>query len=221
MDAQTFIAQIKDWSTRYKKWWFEPYSIFSQDYDEHHPSIWDEPNGFDNYRNALKQFESKLREQQDLIGEFFDFLDNNYEVYVNTTAEQRREIRTTISNCYDVGNNGSVTRFMEDLLMKYLDERVKINLRETTDKRWLLRGLVAISLENCGIDYRDTLTQLVYLYIAAEEASLNPEEDFQAIAKISSHDESRGGSESMSEMMAQTRSSAYYRERTKTFEKRK
>lgn len=220
MDPQTFIAKIRDWSNRYKKWWFEPYSKFRQEYDKAHPSIWNEPNGIENYSNALKEFETKLREQQDLIGEFFDFLDNNYELYIETTSEQRQEIRTAFSNCYVVSNSGSVTHFMEDLLMEYLDERVRINLRETGDKNWLLRGLVAISLENCGIDYRDTLTQLVYLYIAAEEKGIDPESEFQAIAKLSSNEGPRGGSEPMSKMMAETHDSAYYRERTKSFTKK-
>ena len=221
IDSQAFIAHVKDWSTRYKKWWFEPFSIFSQNYDKDHPSIWNETNGIENYRNALQKFESQLREQQDLIGELFDFLDNNFETYINATQEQRREIRISINNCYMVSDRGSVTRFMEDLLMKYLDERIRKNLRKTGDKIWLLRGLVAISLENCGVDYRDTLRQLVYLYIAAEDKGIDPEEDFQSIAKISSQEEPRGGSAPMSGMMARTRNSAYYAERTKSFTKKK
>ena len=221
MDDVKFIAQIRDWSTRYKKWWFEPYSKFRQEYDENHPSIWDEANGIDNYTNAVNEFEAKLREQHDLIDEFYVLLDNNFEIYMNATLDQRNKIRSAIANCYYVSNSGSITRFMEDLLLKYLGERVRKNLRESGDKIWLLRGLVAISLENCGVDYRDTLRQLVYLYIAAEDTGIDPQEDFQSIAKISSQEEPRGGSAPMSEMMARTRNSAYYAERTKTFTKKK
>ena len=221
MDDVKFTTQIRDWSTRYKKWWFESYSKFRQGYDKNHPSIWDEANGIDNYTNAVNEFEAKLREQHDLIDEFYVLLDNNFEIYMNATLDQRNKIRSAIANCYYVSNSGSITRFMEDLLLKYLDERVRKNLRESGDKIWLLRGLVAISLENCGVDYRDTLRQLVYLYIAAEDTGIDPQEDFQSIAKISSQEEPRGGSAPMSEMMARTRNSAYYAERTKTFTKKK
>ncbi len=216
MDFETYKNQLLEYVTRYKNWWCEPYEQFHKDNKKDYKDTFSMIEDLDNYHGLVNKFRASLQKQYDLPEEIYGFLDTSYDVYIKVTHEQREEIRGIIRDSYHV----SQPHFMEDLLMSYVDERARKKLRDTGDKIWLLRGLIAISMENCGTDFRDTLTQLVYLYIAAEEKSMNPEEEFQAIAKLSSHEEPRGGTEPMSKLMAFTRDSAYYRERTKSFSKR-
>ena len=92
--------------------------------------------------------------------------------------------------------------FFVDLLWEYVTEKTVKELKSTGDKAWLMRGLVALSMENCSVDYRDSLSWLANLYSAAKQKGINPEPIFQEIAKISSHEITSGGATPMSEMMA-------------------
>jgi len=73
--------------------------------------------------------------------------------------------------------------------------------------------LVAISIENSGVDYRDSLIRLADLYIAAEDKDINPNSAFEEVSKISSKEKPRGGSISMREMMASVHSLPILNER--------
>ena len=75
------------------------------------------------------------------------FLDQEYEAYFNATQEECDAIRASFS----------INRDFEDLLLGYVYNAAK-ELRSTKDVKWLVRGLVAASLENSGRDYRDTIT---------------------------------------------------------------
>ncbi len=219
METNEFIQQLNDFAAKYKIWWCEPFEQFSKKYKEEHPSRTTKMDEVRNFHKEVEEFRNGLQKQYDLPEDIFRFLDENYGVYLTATQEQQIAIRNAIKNATYVDQRGSVSHFIEDLLTEYAD-RARKKLRETSDSVWIQRGLVAISLEDCGTDYRDTITQLAYLYIAAQEMGIEPEAEFQAIAKISSHEKPRGGSESMSQMMASTHNSAYYRERTKSFSKR-
>jgi hypothetical protein len=192
MKAQTFITKLKDFSSRYKEWWFKPFIKFREDYS----------NGLEHYSKALKEFELQLRNQNDLIGEIYNFLEQNYDVYLSANPHEREEIRKTVSDSYYVDNRGSVNHFLEDLFLRYGRERAIPKIKETGDKTWLTRGLIAISLENSGIDYRDSILLLHELYKVADERNLDPKTEFMKIAQISSIETPRGGSTPMSKMMA-------------------
>ena len=75
------------------------------------------------------------------------------------------------------------------------------SIERTGEKIWLTRGLVVCSIEDSIMDQRDNIIYLSRLYVAAEEKSLNPKPEFQAIAEISSDEISSGGNVSMSELM--------------------
>jgi hypothetical protein len=213
MDAQVFIAQIKDWSSRYKKWWFEPREKFIQEYEKDHPSFFRETDGLKSYHAAVKEFETKLMAHNDLIEEFFAFVDGNFDVYINSTPEQRRDIRIATSNSYSVNNRGSVTRFTEEILLRYVREHAIPKIQATSEKKYLLSGLVALCLENSGVDYRDTLIHLADLFIAAEDQGLEPELHFREIAEICDSEMPRGGSTPMKQLMANISLSAILSER--------
>jgi hypothetical protein len=201
MSVETHKKQLQGFWLEYKSWWFKPIQTFRKEYQEKHGSIFNE-----NYHVAEDEFERELRDKDDLLTRFFNFMDENYVVYINATPKEREEIRTL------VGKQGDLNHHFEDLLMKYVREWVIRQLKLTGKKVWLLRGLVAMSVENSGIDYRDTLTSLAELYAAAEEKGIQPKNDFQKISNISSDKTPTGGTTPMNKLMAGIYSSAILRE---------
>jgi hypothetical protein len=197
MDVNTFIKNINDFSSRYKAWWYPPFEKFSEEYSKDHPK-----HDYTNYNKVFKEFESNLRMKNDLLGEIYDFIDQYYEVYLNATSQECEEIRKVVTNCYYVDNRGNFSKFFEDLFFRYAKERAVPKLRETGDKTWLTRGLVAMSIENSGIDYRDSILALSELRKASREKNIDPNPEFEKVAKISSNEKPRGGETPMSKLMA-------------------
>ena len=60
---------------------------------------------------------------------------------------------------------------------------------------------MALSLENCGRDDRDTLITLADLYVSAESLGIAPTHLFMKIAEISSKERPRGGITPVSEIL--------------------
>jgi hypothetical protein len=214
MDARTYIDQLKQYATKFVDWWCKPYEKFREHYEKQNRSFIsrlipiriESGESMKKFRNAVDEFKKETRSRHDLIDEIFNFFDANYEVYLHANDEQRSEIRSVIYARYYPGPQSAIVHYMEnffiDLLWEYLRERAGKELKSTGDKVWLMRGLVAISMENCSVDYRDSLSLLASLYSAAKQKGINPEPIFQEIAKISSHEITRGGGTPMSEMMA-------------------
>jgi hypothetical protein len=139
---------------------------------------------------AVETFTDEQKAISDLPKEVNTFLDQNFAAYLDSAPEDCEKIRASF-----YGN-----RDFENFLFHYT-QRAVAQLQSTNDERYLWRGLVSTSLENCSIDFRDTLTWLANLYIVAEEKQLNPSSAFQKVAKISSQKKPRGGSISVYEIM--------------------
>jgi hypothetical protein len=128
--------------------------------------------------------------------ELFFFLDKNYELYLSASPEERNEIRKIVKRYLNINE----TRFLDLFLFSYMQRAIE-SIERTGEKIWLTRGLVACSIENGIWDQRDNTNYLSLLYIAAEEKSLYPKPEFQAVSEISSDEVSSGGNVSMSELM--------------------
>lgn len=210
MDAQTYIDQLERYATQYIDWWYKPYEAFRKNYDKQNRSLIsrlipiriESGENIRKFHEAVDQFEKEIRSQHDLIDEIFCFFDENYDVYLQATDEQRRRIREAVYKSYYP--SVSLSNFFIDLLHKYVKERVVEELKSTGDKVWLLRGLVAISMENMGSDWRDTMDMLQTLYKSAESKGIDPEPFFAKVAELSSRDVSSGGDSAMNEFMAKT-----------------
>lgn len=214
MDTQTYKSELRQYATKFVDWWCKPYEIFRKNYEKHNSSFiarlipikFETRESMAKFRTAIDDFEKEIRSKYDLIEEIFNFFDENYEVYLHATDDQRSEIRSIIYAKYYPGPQSGVVRYMDnffiDLLWKYIRERAVVKLNLTGDKVWLMRGLVASSMENCSVDFRDSLSRLASLYSTAKQKGIDPEPIFQEIAKISSHEIPVGGSTPMSEMMA-------------------
>ncbi len=218
MDAQAYIDQLERYATQFIDWWCKPYGAFRKNYEKQNRSFVsrlipiqiETRESMEKFSNAVDQFEKETRGRHDLIDEIFCFFDENYEAYLQATDKQRSRIRETICKDYypNPGTGPIVVHYMGnffiDLLHKYVKERAAEKIKSTGDKIWLMRGLVAISMENMGCDWRDTMGMLKDLYKSAESKGMNPEPFFAKIAEISSREVPSGGDRAMNEMMAKT-----------------
>lgn len=206
MNSQSLITKVEEFSSAYNEQWFKPLATFKEKYFYENPDIAElaKANRYfhsSKYEKALEEFHSRTKRPVNLTSEIFDFIEQNYMVYVEATPSECEMIRNAVTNCYYANEYGMPTRFFEDLFFQYARERAFPQLQETGDKIWLIRGLVAISIENSGIDYRDSILALSDLREAAIKHNINPELEFMRIAKISSNDKPRGGSTPMRQLM--------------------
>ncbi len=137
-----------------------------------------------------KYFVSKKPADPAKLEEITGFLDKEYIVYLQSAPEDCKRIRASF-----YGN-----RRFENFLFGYT-RRAVAQLRSTGQDTWLWRGLVSLSLENSGIDYRDTLVGLAELYVNAEIQGILPKPYLEKVASVSSREKPRGGAIPMYHMM--------------------
>jgi hypothetical protein len=141
-------------------------------------------------RAYAKNFTSGQRTETELIERVNSFLDQNYSVYLESTPEDCEKIRASFY----------INRSFEQYLFEYT-RRAIAQLQATHEETWLWRGLVSTSLENSGIDWRDTVTGLTDLFIAAKKQRIDPKIAFHKVANLSSKYKPRGGTESVYKMI--------------------
>jgi hypothetical protein len=200
MELAPLIQQLDELEARYQAW-VEPINRVT----------W-ESNfkvGRDGYTTADSKRDIKaIRERQlakyDPYQAIHALLDELCPAYLAASAEQRTAVRAAASD-----KNGVLSA-----LLGYA-YRAARRIQSPEDREWLLRGLAAISIENCARDYRDVLLALAELYVSAEEAGIKPSSDFRAVSKLSSEEKPRGGDTSMKKMLANFRGYGALRERRK------
>ena len=153
---------------------------------------------FDQLINRIYRFQDSHKSMSDIKDKIYKFLDQNYDIYLKSDPEEREEIREFVRKHYTSSESPNMLNLF---LIGYIQTAAK-NIQSTGDKTWLLRGLVVSAIENSLRDQRDNTFSLAYLYVMAEERSLNPKPEFQEIAEISSKELSSAGTMSMSELMA-------------------
>jgi hypothetical protein len=169
--------------------------------------------GTQTFLNNLKEYADRLKEETQNLDEFYGFFEENYDVYISATPEEREKIREFVISPPHEDNKpksffeklfkpSQNTSDITGLLVRYIRYRALPQLDSTGDEKWLISGLVAISMENCYSDWRDTLTFLKDFYQAAEIKGMNPEPYFLKIAGISSDKNQKYVDTPMKEMMA-------------------
>lgn len=181
METKEFQERIKGYAEQYRHW-KKPINEFLGKIREEQHIDWSDYEGPKKVDMAIQEFTEKYEIQNpDPIETIYAFLDQEYEAYLNATQEECDAIRASFN----------INRDFENLLLGYVYRAAK-KLRSTRDVKWLERGLVAASLENSGMDYRDTITSLGELYKAA--IGIDPDPYFQKTASLASRDKPRGGS---------------------------
>jgi hypothetical protein len=120
-------------------------------------------------------------------------------VYWEATAEQREKIRQIFRNRSYFATTAAFA-FAETMAKEITQNRSVGSLR---------LGLVAISIQNCNQDFRDSSVALGKLCTAAKNVRINPEPYLLEVAAISSEVKSPGGSQPMNAMLTQL--AEYYR----------
>jgi hypothetical protein len=123
--------------------------------------------------------------------EMYDFFDELCPAYLDAASPQRAEIRAAVSD----------KAGLLSALLGYV-YRSASRIQPPSDGEWLRRGLAAASIENCAKDFRDVLLALAELYVAAEEAGIDPKPAFKAVARLSSGDKPSGGTTPVGQMLA-------------------
>lgn len=154
------------------------------------------------FERDVKAVKDRQRARYDPYEAIYALLDELCPAYLDASAEQRAAVRAAVSD----------KRGVSGALLGYV-YRAAERVRSSVDRGWLWKGLAAISMENCGRDYRDVLLALAELYVAAEEAGIEPRADFKAVSRRSSGEKPRGGRTSMRQMLARFQSYGVLRER--------
>jgi hypothetical protein len=157
------------------------------------------PADFDRDVRTVRE---KQLEKGDPIQPIHNLLDELCPAYLSASPEEREQVRDAASD-----KNGVLSA-----LLGYA-YRAASQLKSPDDKEWLLNGLAAISIENCGRDYRDVLLALAELYVKAEEVGIKPRSAFTTVSRLSSDEKPDGGDTSMQVMMARLTSYAVLKER--------
>jgi len=188
MEVKEFQNKVMNYAEQYRDW-KKPIDEFRKKFREAHNIGWSDYKGSKKVDMAVQEFtETYLEQNPDPTETIYTFLDQEYEAYLNGTQEECDAIRASFS----------INRDFENLLLGYVYRAAK-KLRSTRDVSWLERGLVAASLENSGMDYRDTITSLGELYKAS--AGIDPNPYFQKAASLASRDKPRGGSTPLSDLL--------------------
>src|SRR5262249_10569844 len=139
----------------------------------------------------VKQVEGAKRAAYDPYQELYGLFDQLCPDYLSASADERSAIRSAVSR-----RSGIVS-----MLVSYV-HRAATQLHAPPDREWLLRGLAAASIENCGQDYRDTFLALADLWVAAEAGGIDPQPAFAQVARLSDAARPRGGPTPMTEVLA-------------------
>jgi hypothetical protein len=137
---------------------------------------------FDQLVNRIHRYQDTHDSMVAIKDDIYEFLNQNYEVYLNANLEERKEIRELVKQ-HHTGSESP------NLLVLFLIGYVQVAAKQiklTGDKTCLLRGLGVSSIENSLRDQRDYTFTLSYLYVMAE---------------ISSKELSSAGTISMSELV--------------------
>jgi hypothetical protein len=176
MDARTYIDQLKQYATKFVDWWCKPYEKFREHYEKQNRS-----------------FISRLIPIRIESGESMKKFRNAVDEFKKETRS-KHDLIDEIFNFFDANHE----------IYLHANDEQRSEIRSVIYARYYLgpqSGIVHY-MENCSVDYRDSLSLLASLYSAAKQKGINPEPIFQEIAKISSHEITRGGGTPMSEMMA-------------------
>ena len=214
METQAYINQLKAYAEDFQEWWIKPYEKFYIDFEEQNkklllgflPIKMNAKESKAKFNEAVKQFEKEVLQKRNLFEEIYTFLDTNYGAYTRATDLQRREIRSVISDTFcNLRYETNPLKFYESSYMQMIIKKYRAHVfkefEATSDEIWLTRALVAVSIEDCCCDFRETLTYLSRLYVMAERKNIEPKKLFNPIAEISNQETKVGYSTPLSEIM--------------------
>ncbi len=157
---------------------------------------------WDEFDRGLRALEAALLAEYDPWVDLAPMFEQLCTAYLDGDAAARAAIREFAAH----------RRALGELLWRYAN-RLRGAITQADDGPMLTRALAAVSIENCGGDYRDTLMTLADLYVGAEEAGIDPQPSFAAVAELSTDEPTAGGCESLARMLREFHGYSVLRER--------
>jgi len=178
MELADFYKRVDHLEEKYQEW-VKPISRAIREY------------GFGKDHGRVNDVRAEQLSKYDPYEDMYALFDELCAYYLNTDDASRNAVID-----YVRGKSGILHG-----LLGYISHCAS-NLHSTADRDTLRKGLAAASIENCSADARDTMLALSSLYLAAEEAGLNPHRRFRDAARFASTKASAGSSASMREMLS-------------------
>jgi hypothetical protein len=151
---------------------------------------------------SQRDLEASLKAKYDPYPEIYSLFERLCAAYLGCDSTGRMKIRDFVA----------ARKTPRTLLWMYVGELSK-QIKCGDDVDQLTLGLAAVSIENCGSDYRDTLTTLADLYVRAEEVGIDPRPIFDAVADLSTDSPTPGGCDALSTTLREFESHAVLQER--------
>jgi hypothetical protein len=183
---------------RYEKWQQPLHRYWS----ENLPRVNRDGYTLERFKRGSHELEESLKAEYNPYPELYSLMDGVCSLFLGCTSEDRTAIRAFVAQ-----------RAKLVVLFRRFADHLAAGMNGPQDAAILRIALAAISIENCGSDYRDTLTSLADLYVRAEEVGIEPNPVFEATAELSTDARTRGRCESLARMLREFESYAVVSER--------
>ena len=157
---------------------------------------------WDMFDRGLRELEASLRAESDPWVALHAVIDELCAAYVDGDNAARAEIRAFAAQRKSLG----------DVLGRFANQ-CAARVTCAADGPRVAQALTALAIENCPTDYRDTLMTLADLYVAAEQAGIDPRPLFAAASGLATDDFTTGGCESVARMLRDFHEYSVLRER--------
>jgi hypothetical protein len=154
------------------------------------------------YQQESAELEARLIAEHDPYVELHVLFAQLCQAYLDGDDERRTRIRTFVSERSKRGQ----------LLWRFAN-RLARQVQTSGDAGFVTTALAAIAIDNCSANYRDTLMTLADLFVAAEQAGLEPRQLFEQAAAWATDEVTTGGCESLAAMLHGFHDSPTLRER--------
>lgn len=157
---------------------------------------------WDEFDRGLQVLDASLRARHDPNVQLHPLFQRLAATYLDGDPAARATIRAYVAERKSLGK----------LLWRYANYLAGL-IHRADDVPLLERALVAIAIENCSSDYRDTLMTLADLYAAAEAAGIDPRPAFAATAELATDGLTAGGCQSLARTLREFHASSVLSER--------
>jgi hypothetical protein len=145
---------------------------------------------WEEFERGRRELEKTLKTQGDRHPQLFPVFEQICSKYLSCDSTSRGGIRARVAERQGLGA----------LIRSYADY-LAAQIHHSQDMPKLQLALAAVLIENCGSDYRDTLTSLADLYVRAEEVGIEPKLVFQSASLLATDSSTLGGCQSLAQML--------------------
>jgi hypothetical protein len=154
------------------------------------------------YQQETADLEAQLVAEHDPYADLHDLFTQLCEAHIAGDDAQRARTRAFVAERSKRGQ----------LLWRFAN-RLVTHVRAPEHVGLVTTALAAIAIDNCSANYRDTQMSLADLFVAAEQAGVDPRPHFEQAASWATDELTSGGCESLAAMLRGFHDSPTLRER--------